>query len=205
MFLFFDTETTGFPSDSLPADHPNQAHICQLGALLQSENERVVGELNVLIKPEGWEIPSRVSEIHGITTPMCEQFGIPLRTAISLFAHLTSKAQLIVAHNYTFDHKMIALAGRRIGLDDHLLGKHQTFCTMLATTEICRLPKARGAGYKWPKLTEAYFHFFRQELDCAHDAMADVRGCKEVYWAVKRGEQFKQGEDNNITVQDSPL
>lgn len=205
MYLFLDTETTGFPSDNLPADHPNQAHICQIGALLQSENERVVGELNLLIKPDGWEIPSRVSEIHGITTQMCERYGVPLRTAIALFVSLVEKADLAVAHNYPFDFKMVGLAGSRLGLTENLLGKHQHFCTMVATTDICRLPKARGQGYKWPKLTEAYFHFFRQELDCAHDAMADVRGCKDIFWAVKRGEQFKQGEDSSVTITDSPL
>jgi DNA polymerase-3 subunit epsilon len=53
---------------------------------------------------------------------------------------------------------------------------------MQATTNICKLPSANGrAGYKWPKLTDAYMHFFGEELDGAHDALVDVRGCQRVH------------------------
>lgn len=35
--------------------------------------------------------------------------------------------------------------------------------------------------YKWPKLTEAYWHAFQELLPDAHDAMADVRACLRLF------------------------
>ena len=60
------------------------------------------------------------------------------------------------------------------------------FCTMKSTTDICRIPSPRG-GYKWPKLGEAYKHFFGEELQGAHDAMNDVRAAMRIYFHLKNG------------------
>lgn len=46
---------------------------------------------------------------------------------------------------------------------------------------ICKLPGQYG-DWKWPKLTEAYQHAFGKTFDGAHDALADVRACKDVYF-----------------------
>jgi DNA polymerase III epsilon subunit-like protein len=53
---------------------------------------------------------------------------------------------------------------------------------MRSSTDIIKLPKARGAGYKWPKLTEAYRHFFGVDFADAHRAISDSRACKEIYF-----------------------
>jgi hypothetical protein len=52
---------------------------------------------------------------------------------------------------------------------------------MNAKTSICKLEQKNGkAGYKWPKLREAYFHCFGEELKDAHDALVDVRATARV-------------------------
>jgi hypothetical protein len=51
---------------------------------------------------------------------------------------------------------------------------------MLSSTGICKIPKKQG--YKWPKLSEAYQHFFGEELKDAHDALVDVMACKRIYF-----------------------
>ena len=33
-------------------------------------------------------------------------------------------------------------------------------CPMILSTNICKIPKSKGMGYKWPKVEEAYKHFF---------------------------------------------
>lgn len=190
MYLFLDTETTGFPCDAKAAGDPTNAQICQIGAVLMANNRRVVGEINFLIKPNGWFIPDRVREIHGISNEMCEQYGVPLEHAMVMFQHLVRQAQLTVAHNHPFDKRMVCMAYEQLGQAPVPFKDIASYCTMEATTEFCKLPKARGSGYKWPKLTEVYQIAFGKVLDCAHDAMADVRGCAEVYWWWQDRQKF---------------
>jgi len=65
-----------------------------------------------------------------------------------------------------------------------ILSGRDSFCTMKAMTGVCKLPGMYD-DYKWPKLTEAYRHCYGKEMEGAHDALADVRGCAEVYrWLV---------------------
>jgi hypothetical protein len=54
---------------------------------------------------------------------------------------------------------------------------------MKASTDLCKLPSQfKRGGYKWPKLQEAYKHFFGEEFASAHDAMADLRACRRVFF-----------------------
>lgn len=207
MYLILDTETTGFPSDNKTPTDPSQAQICQLGAMLVSSRRRVVGELNFLIRPDGWEIPEALTrDVHGISTEMCREFGVPLALALQSLELFALKARLVICHNVPFDIKMLRLAHLRSSLGfDSVIPSIETYCTMLATTEICKLPKARGSGYKWPKLTEAYFHFFKEELDCAHDAMADVRGCARVFFELLDRETYKEAAGSDEQLNQSPL
>ena len=64
------------------------------------------------------------------------------------------------------------------------------FCTMSASSAIMKLPpteKMISAGFnkpKPPKLSDAYEHFFGKNLEGAHNALVDVRACKEVYFEL---------------------
>jgi DNA polymerase III epsilon subunit-like protein len=68
---------------------------------------------------------------------------------------------------------------------------------MKATTSICKLPGKYG-DYKWPKLQESHLHFFGKEFEGAHDAMADVRACAAVYWALNPLPDVSQLTDVDI-------
>ena len=99
-------------------------------------------------------------------------------------------ADLLVAHNLDFDRTMIVAELFRMRQWESLLAAKQAFvekpgfCTMKATTPICKLPGKFGNDYKWPKLQEAYKHLFNEEFQGAHDAMADVRACARVYYSL---------------------
>jgi DNA polymerase-3 subunit epsilon len=189
MTIVFDTETTGKANFKRPADDPSQPRIVQLGAILYDEEKRVVAEMNLLVKPDGWAIPKEASDIHGITTERAERYGLPIKTVIMLFIVLCRRAQLSVAHNRPFDKLMVEAELIRLGFTKELEEWRAMagFCTMEATTPILRLPGPYG--FKWPKLQEAYVHFFGEEFDGAHDAMADVRACGRVYYAVGEMQQ----------------
>lgn len=185
MNLFYDTETTGMLCKGAPAGDPRQPHIVQLGAQLCDEDKRIVGEMNLLVKPDRWSIPPEATAIHGITTEMCERYGLPIATVIKMFGTLVRRAKLRVAHNNPYDEMMVWSELVRIqdanGIPAFL--ELPSFCTMQASTPILKLPGKYG-DFKWPNLQEAHKHFLGSNFDGAHDAMEDVRACKRVYYAI---------------------
>lgn len=184
MYLFFDTETTNLYNLKAPHDDPSQPHIVQLAACLTDAMGNVMGSMNMIIASP---VPSepKALEAHGITDEIVKRFGMPLTEALNTFWMLQEKAETLIGHNVSFDRKMLRTAFHRAGLHNFLaeFEKRRTFCTMQASTPLCKLPGSRG--YKWPKLVEAYRHFFDEELEGAHDAMIDVMACKDVFFALR--------------------
>lgn len=163
--LTVDTETSGF----------NDPHIVQLACIL-TENDKELASMNLLIKPEGWEIDPGAEGVHGISLEQAERAGVSIYSALWLFDELCGQSDLIVAHNYAFDSKVIAKEYERL---EKVWTPPAFRCTMHATTNICKIPGKRG--YKWPRLQEAHVHFFGEEFESAHDALADVRACWRVH------------------------
>lgn len=180
MILFFDTETTGLPDFKKPHTDPSMPHIVQLGAILCDANRRVVGEMNLIVRPNGYTIPEEASRVHGITQEMATDYGLKIESVMGLFCALVDRASTIVAHNLDFDVKMVDASLHR--LKQPSPRPRETYCTMKASTDILKLPGLYGN--KWPNLQEAHTHFLGKPFDGAHDAMADVRACMAVYYAM---------------------
>lgn len=192
--LFYDTETTGMPLFSEPSEDPRQPHLVQLAAdLVDLDTRESVQSLDVIIKPRGWEIPAEVSAIHGITTEMANDLGVPEDLAVELFLSiLGTPLRTRIAHNETFDARILRIALKRY-YDDAVADTFKagpTQCTARMSTSICALPptdKMKAAGrhhFKTPNLGEAYRHFTGQELQGAHSAIVDVRACRTIYFAM---------------------
>lgn len=189
MILFFDTETTGLVQDRLPVDHPDQPCLVQIAAELCDDAGASVAGFNFIVDP-GIEIPTGASNVHGITTEKAVAFGISVEAALNAFAHLYSRADVVVAHNIKFDRSVMETAiARHYGRVRPLTKK--LFCTMEAATPVVNLPpteRMRAAGItkpKPPRLEECIRHFFGEELNGAHDAMIDVAACRRVYFHLK--------------------
>ncbi|PWF25015.1 3'-5' exonuclease [Corticimicrobacter populi] len=192
--LAYDTETTGLPLFSEPSEDPRQPHIVQLAAaLVDLDTRKTVSSIDVIIRPDGWGIPSDVSEVHGITTEIAMDLGIPEKDALAMFMALWD-GRTRIAHNESFDARIIRIAQHRFGYADEVMeswksGKAE--CTARLSTPIVKCPptaKMRAAGrnhFKTPNLAEAYRHFTGQELQNTHNAMADVQGCLAVYFALQ--------------------
>ena len=192
--LVFDTETTGLPNFRLPAADPSQPHIAQLGAILFDDADKVVAEINLLVAPEGWEFSSEAVAVHGITFEQAARFGLRLAGVMNQFHRLAEMADILVAHQYAFDNKMVRREFCHLGLDGFAEGYRTkpSFCTMLASAPIVNLPpteKMLRAGFNKPKsptMQEAYMHFNEgRTFDGSHDAMADVRACADVYFKLR--------------------
>lgn len=196
-YLFFDTETTGFFLKSVPRNDAKQPHIVQIAGLLTDERGNTIEELDLIVKPEGWEIPQVVADIHGITTEIALAKGIPAKDALAKFNGLVERATLLIAHNFSFDNEIVAIAHERHAV----VSKFHTIpyvCTMLECTPICKMAKKRGAGYKWPKLMEAYELICKKKFSGAHNAVADMHAMKEVFFWIK--EQEEKGVDLNAII-----
>src|ERR1017187_1474867 len=172
MKLFIDTETTGKADFYRPSSAPHQPRILQLTALLNDDSGVDVDSFSVIIKPNGFAIPTEASNIHGITTEMAIANGIPIGKAMEMLRGFAEKADCYIAHNEVFDRLMVDIEAVRLGwsVKHPLMDKAKWFCTMKATTPICQLPGLYG-DYKWPKLKEAFEFAFGQPFVGAHDAL----------------------------------
>lgn len=196
--FIFDTETTKIPDFKAPYNAPDQVRIVQLAAALCGSDGRIIHSMSAIIKPEGWEIPEDVVKIHGITTEYALEHGMPLTTAIGLFMLLAENSTVRVAHNESFDDFVIKTALRQLAdaEDTEEVQRWKSmskFCTATSTTKILQLPptdKMMAAGvntFKRPNLQEAYEYYHGRPFDGAHDALADVVACKDVYFKVQQG------------------
>lgn len=186
LLLFFDTETTGIPVWKEPSGGENQPHIVQLAAhLVDPTGPRIVQSMDVIVRPDGWEIPDEVAEIHGITTEHAASVGIPEPLALRMFLALWG-GRMRVAHNATFDNRIIRIGTKRF-FDETTIDRWHAgdyTCTGLLSKPIMQLPPKGRYGYKMPKLSEAYQHFVGKDLEDAHTAIADVNACMAVYFAT---------------------
>lgn len=191
MYLILDTETDGiFFNNKFPLDHYSQGNVIQLAFKLYDENERVVQEYNSLIKPEFFTtIRPEAINIHHITMDRCHKYGIPLKHVFNVFWMAYEHADMIIGHNISFDTKAIACSLARCGakketLDD-LINKKSRCCTMKTSIDILNLKQSNGAK-KRPSLLECYQYFFNKDIENAHDAMADVNACADVFFKLNK-------------------
>lgn len=192
MILFFDTETTGKLDFKAGPEAAQQPNLVQLACMLMAEGGQVIGQLNCIIQPNGWEISPEVALIHGITNERAKSAGIPMLSCLSVFSHFCKVAKKLVAYNLDFDDVIMQVAYHRAG-KPHRMDHLKKICAMRASTPICKLPKPSGwrskpgDEYKWPSLAEAYAHFFEgKTFDGAHDAMNDVIALIKVYWELRK-------------------
>lgn len=179
--IVFDTETTGLPDWKAPSGGETQPHIVQLAAHVVNVAERkIIQTMDVIIKPDGWEIPEEVAAIHGITTEYALEVGIPEKLALEMFLAMWD-GRTRVAHNTTFDNRIIRIATKRFSDEDTVAawkdGEYE--CTARLSRPIVKLEKS-----KIPTLGEAYEHFTGNEFVDAHKAIADTNACLDVYYGI---------------------
>jgi len=165
--LVFDTETTGFVDP----------FIVQLAAILVEDGSEVAS-MNVTIRPEGWTVPQEASNVHGISTEQAQKRGVPVYSALWLFDELCAVADIVIAHNLSYDSRVLHGEYKRL---EKVWTPKASFCTMLALTPLCKLPSKRRGQFKWPKLSESHIWAFGEDFDGQHDALSDVRACHRLY------------------------
>lgn len=223
--FFYDTETTGLPAFSEPSESPNQPHLVEIAAILCGDDGKVIRKVQHIIKPDGWswDESNEAFKVHGITFEQAMDEGVPEPDALYDFICLANDGDMRVAHNETFDARIMRIAMKRYGsgvdsgtsnwrelsqhgkdeIADNFAAKPK-FCTMKAATRACALPAtpnmiAKGMGklFKNPSLAEAYRHYFGQEITNAHRALTDAMHCMELFYAI-------QGTDPAVILASRP-
>ncbi|RPH31050.1 MAG: 3'-5' exonuclease [Bacteroidales bacterium] len=185
MYLFFDTETTGLPRNwkAPVTDLNNWPRLVQLAFLYYDEKGNKVSGGDFIIKPEGFTIPADASRIHGISTEKALKEGESLSAVLKHFHSLIDQAEVLVAHNISFDEKIVGAEFLRVRMQNIIPSKRK-ICTMQSTTNFCAL--AGPYGYKWPKLSELHYKLFRTGFDEAHNAAVDINATAKCFWELKR-------------------
>lgn len=181
--IFYDFETTGLPLFDQPSDDPRQPHIVQLAAMMVDlDSKKAIQSIDVIVRPDGWEIPQEVVDVRGITTEHAADVGVSERVVTSMLLDMIG-SRLRVAHNESFDARIMRIALKR-HFNDEVADQWkagESECTM-------KLDKVARSLGKNPKLIEAYEHYFGKPLEGAHNAMVDTLACRDVYFAMKQAE-----------------
>ena len=185
MYLIIDCETTGLPRNwKAPiSDLGNWPRVVQVAWSRYDKADRHIQSTTHLVQPDGFTIPSEAQRVHRITTARARAEGKRLMTVLRELSAAAEKSEIIVAHNMRFDESVISAEYLRLGLDPPF-GDKKRICTMMETTELCRLPGPYG--YKWPTLSELHWELFKSEYEEAHDAGADVAACAKCFFELKK-------------------
>lgn len=205
-YLIVDTETNGLPLtyDAPFTDVNNWPRIVQLAWELCYEDGQTIEKYCELIYPDGWRFPTgEFFDKNGFSEEANLMYGKPAKDALLQLAIAMNCADVLIAHNMTFDrpiieaemyrYKIFPKAVRRdliknnirlqAGLRDENVPLLKE-CTKLLSTPIVRLPGFKGQ-YAWPKLEVAYEYMFGKPFIDGHDAGQDVQACKEIYLWIK--------------------
>ena len=103
--MIFDTETTGLPiRDNAPVTEvDNWPRVVQVAWQMHDESGDLKEFDNILIKPDGFEIPYSAEKVHGISTEKAQNFGIPLNEALIKFNDAVKQVRYLIGHNIKFD------------------------------------------------------------------------------------------------------
>lgn len=182
-YLFFDTETTSI----------HHARLVQLGAKLTDGKGESIQQLDVIVRPDQFVIPSAATKIHGISTQMAIEKGEAIQKVLAQFSEMLLQATTLVAHNMDFD--LTVMVGElqrlhQISTIDALLALPQ-ICTMTSTSDFVQAAWSDYYGeWKWPKLQELHYKLFETYFDNAHNALADVEATAKCFFELKNKHGF---------------
>lgn len=177
-YCIFDTETTGLflfkdpdTGAPIPADDPRQPRLAHLNMILLNDDLEEEAELDLFVKPDGWEMPEEAGAVNGLTTAALNEVGSPIATVLDAYVDIVQGGYILVAFNAQFDCKMMRGELRRAGRPD-LFEETPNICVMRAAMALG--VKKAGGGRGFPKLTDCAAHL-GLVIDDAHSAKGDTR------------------------------
>ena len=196
MYLIFDTETTGLPKrwNAPLSESDNWPRCIQIAWQLHDATGKLIEHQDYLVQPKGYNIPYDAEKIHGISTDLAQQQGLPLAEVLGKFIEVLSKTKFIVGQNIGFDKNIIGAEFYRLGIDNPLLNLRVLDTCTETTAKLCQLPGGRGGKFKFPTLTELHQFLFDIPFSEAHNATADVEATTRCFFELIRRQIFTSEE-----------
>ena len=166
------------------ATHQAQLKIVQLAWSIYTEDGGFLDEHMHIIRPEGYSIPSAAAQSHGITNALAMERGEDKKSVLLRFmGSVKSHRVRFVAHDLPFTGAAVTAGLKSIG-EQFNMDDFASFCTMLATTQLCGIPGRFGKP-RWPTLQELHQYLFDGAFEGGHDALADVKATAACFFYLK--------------------
>ena len=181
VFIFFDTETNGLPYDfNAPVTEvDNWPRMIQLAWIQADARQNEISRGDYLIYPDNFYIHESV---HGITHARALAEGQPVQGVLEKFAQVVKSSTVLVAHNISFDDRILGAEFIRKGLPNPMKELNQ-LCTMHSTVDYVAIRS--GNRNKFPKLEELHHKLFGVGFEGAHNAMVDVEALARCFWELQ--------------------
>jgi DNA polymerase III epsilon subunit-like protein len=170
--LVFDTETTGLPRCSAAALSV-QPRLIEFAGILIGDDGEHVEEFETLIDPQQ-PLQEIITEITRLTDS--DLRGKPLfQDAAAQITRMIERADLVVAHNLTFDKEVIEMEFARCQIP------RPRWPALMCTAEETQHWK----GHRM-RLGDLYHMLFNETFNDAHRAMADTQALARVFVALRK-------------------
>lgn len=198
--IVFDTETTGLPQgrNTSILETDKWPYIVQISWLVYDTETQKCDMVDHIIDCEV-DIPEESTQIHGISKRRASLKGIPISIALDEFDIALQSADIVVAHNISFDKRVCMVEAIRKKRKQYFTRdgvRKEEYCTMKNTKDLCAIEKVSQKGdtyYKYPTLSELHDKMFGFHPKGTHDSMADVLICFRCYMVhVHRTDIVKQ-------------
>ena len=186
MYLIFDTETTGIPRNkNAPiTDLDNWPRLVQIAWQLHDNKGKLISQSCFIIKPNGFDIPFKAEQVHGISTKRALEEGHDLKKVFDLFAKDLDKTSVLVGHNIEFDINIIGAELIRESRGTEQFLALEKVDTGLISIDFCQLKGGLGGKLKMPRLTELHEILFGESFIDAHDASYDVAATARSFFGL---------------------
>lgn len=158
MILYFDTETTSLI--------PGQ--ICEIAYIMQSKDKTETKNFFFMVD----SFDEKASEITGYTVEKIKTLskGKTFSDYAKEIGEDFLKADLVISHNFNFDYHFMQTEFSRL---NSLFRFKQEMCSMKFFTNILKLERKSGNGYKYPKLVELadYFEIDEEKINTAKEKL----------------------------------
>jgi DNA polymerase-3 subunit alpha len=170
----------------------------QLAWQLHDAKGKLLSQQNFIIKPNGFDIPYKAEQVHGISTKRALAEGHDFPKVLEIFTADLQKSSLLVGHNIEFDISILGAEFIRHNVELEKILKLEKIDTGIVSTEFCQLTGGIGGRLKMPRLVELHEKLFGKDFGDAHDAAYDVAATARCFFGLIKEKVVKPFDATTI-------